>query len=390
MTRPLYRFVNVGGATWNVVQAESTGSTVPADNAVANAYAPGGVGTTPEEQQLAVSFVANRVYSRRDCETGSVPRSGCSTSAKVFTKPRRGGVRGLDRALLWRQGVVEIEMSNLVKFMGGIRRPVPRGLTSASIPTTPERSSSSSLGPPRASATRACTIWRITSPIADDTLPRDMIAPPTSCRTAAPPITQRVAPRQRGAQDLNGCLRFPEGGAPGRPCRQVVPRSVRLVNGQRLRYDVGALSWGDWHKGVTVASEQGVYILGNYNAVDIDPAFPPSALAPTADIRYRPYANAALPATWTSGQVPASVVSDAVTILSTAWNDGKSFAWPFTLANRVGDETDRTEGAPMGDTRARGWRAERGRRRTSAERWRPQLQAFLETWGSDRLNYCAR
>jgi hypothetical protein len=77
---------------------------------------------------------------------------------------------------------------------------------------------------------------------------------------------------------------------------------IRLVNGQTLL-----------PKGFTVATPNPLYIKGNYNA-------PSSSLGTTN----------------TSATVPASVVADAVTILSTAWNDANSTSG---LSSRVAGDT---------------------------------------------------
>lgn len=88
-------------------------------------------------------------------------------------------------------------------------------------------------------------------------------------------------------------------------------RGIRLINGSLLP--------GNSTTGLTIASENGVYIKGNYNATGVvdhnDQPTPPS--------KYLPDAN--------GGQVPASIVADAVTILSNAWKDGRSFALPFNI-----------------------------------------------------------
>ncbi len=77
---------------------------------------------------------------------------------------------------------------------------------------------------------------------------------------------------------------------------------VKLVNGQTLP-----------NLGLTVASPNPVYIQGNYNC-------------PTA----------ALGTTNTAGTRPASVIGDAVTILSKAWNDSNSSKG---LSNRIAQDT---------------------------------------------------
>ena len=100
-------------------------------------------------------------------------------------------------------------------------------------------------------------------------------------------------------------------------------RGVRLINGTQLP--------GDMNNGFTLASENGTYIFGNYNATGVD-----SYGTPTPSTDYLPGAVAAAGAPWIANdtQVPSSVVADAVTIISRPWNgtagwsDGASFGAP--------------------------------------------------------------
>src|SRR5258706_1441463 len=77
---------------------------------------------------------------------------------------------------------------------------------------------------------------------------------------------------------------------------------VRLINGQQLP-----------PRGLTVATPKPIYIKGHYNC---------------------PAAN--LGTTNTSGSLPASIVADAITVLSTTWKDSQS-AGPFS--SRVAGDT---------------------------------------------------
>jgi len=65
--------------------------------------------------------------------------------------------------------------------------------------------------------------------------------------------------------------------------------------------------------GFTLAAENPVYVLGNYNAN----AFPFPAASPSA----------------------AAVIADAVTFLSNSWSDYNSFNYPFTVSNRPASTT---------------------------------------------------
>ncbi|NJM51968.1 MAG: hypothetical protein HC846_00450 [Blastocatellia bacterium] len=74
-------------------------------------------------------------------------------------------------------------------------------------------------------------------------------------------------------------------------------------------------------KGFTVASENGVYVKGNYNATHVS-----SSGSPTPATDYEPQDS--------TDHVPAAIAGDAITILSRSWDDAKSFRYPFSLSNR--------------------------------------------------------
>ena len=90
-------------------------------------------------------------------------------------------------------------------------------------------------------------------------------------------------------------------------------RGVRLINGTVLpgSYDTSGL--GNT-KGFTVASENGVYVQGNYNTTGVSVSTGTAVTPPTS---YFPQN--------TSEHIPASIVSDAVTILSNSWSDSNAF-----------------------------------------------------------------
>jgi hypothetical protein len=67
--------------------------------------------------------------------------------------------------------------------------------------------------------------------------------------------------------------------------------------------------------GFTVASEESVYVLGNYNA------------------------NSSSGTTWTGAHAATAVIADAVTLLSNNWNDYNSFRYPTHQASRVATQT---------------------------------------------------
>lgn len=151
-------------------------------------------------------------------------------------------------------------------------------------------------------------------------------------------------------------------------------RGLRLINGTRLPgvYDSAA---PNNTKGFTVASENAVYVKGNYNATGVA-----SYGTPTPAGDYLPQN--------TSEHIPASVAADAVMILSNAWSDARSFRYPFSRGNRVASETtvrfailtddslSSLNGTPNqggGDPRMSGGVH--------------NFKRFLEDWGGSRLNY---
>lgn len=149
-------------------------------------------------------------------------------------------------------------------------------------------------------------------------------------------------------------------------------RGVRLINAQTLPGIYDAATAANT-KGFTVASENGVYVLGNYNAYSID-----SVGTPTASNAYNPQD--------TSDHIPASIAADAITILSNSWSDSQSFSSPFVLSKAsetfdrfailAGDAKSSQNATPNqggGDTRLGGGVH--------------NFKRFLEDWGGIRLNY---
>jgi hypothetical protein len=103
-------------------------------------------------------------------------------------------------------------------------------------------------------------------------------------------------------------------------------RGVRLINGSVLPGGYNS-STPNLTRGFTVAAETGVYVLGNYNATGVS-LTGTTALAPSEN--YLPQGDL---------DVPAAIVSDAVTILSTNWQDSKSFVFPFSPDSRQATHT---------------------------------------------------
>jgi hypothetical protein len=138
-------------------------------------------------------------------------------------------------------------------------------------------------------------------------------------------------------------------------------RALKLYNGARI--DLGNNSGGiPW--GLTIASENPVYIQGNFNANDASNGFNGNHLA-------------------------ASIIADAVTLLSNSWNDKLSFDNPNNPGNRAASTTwYRTaiiagKGLPfpnidMNDSDKRDFGTDGGAH---------NFLRYLEDWGSSTLNY---
>jgi len=112
-------------------------------------------------------------------------------------------------------------------------------------------------------------------------------------------------------------------------------RGVRLINGTRPPGNYNSTTPANT-RGFAFASENGVYVQGNFNATGIS-----SVGTPTASDLYQPQG---------ANNVPVSVTADSVTILSNAWTDGASFVYPFSLGNRLASETTQRYAMLAGDT----------------------------------------
>jgi Tfp pilus assembly protein PilX len=151
-------------------------------------------------------------------------------------------------------------------------------------------------------------------------------------------------------------------------------RAVRLVNGTTLpgNYIVNSFDT----TGFTVASENAIYVQGNYNATGVA-----SYGSPTPSTDYLPQG--------TSTHVPASVAADAVMILSNSWKDSRSFRYPFTLANRRASETTVRFAMISGDARSSYENfPHQGGGNPRMNGGVHNFKRFLEDWdNSIRLNY---
>jgi hypothetical protein len=103
-------------------------------------------------------------------------------------------------------------------------------------------------------------------------------------------------------------------------------RAVRIFNGENLQV-TGAANKLSTTKGITFASENMVYIWGNYNTTGINgqPAGA-STLNDSTQVNF-----------YLGNQVPASLVVDAIFPLSKTWFDGLSAIYPDDLSKRLAD-----------------------------------------------------
>jgi hypothetical protein len=150
-------------------------------------------------------------------------------------------------------------------------------------------------------------------------------------------------------------------------------RGVRLINATQVpgNYDSANAAAT---KGFTVASENGVYVFGNYNATGVA-----SYGTPTPSADYMPQNTAT--------HVHASISADAVTILSNNWSDARSFRYPFSKGDRPSSETTTRFGMLSGDTlTSLNGTPNQGGGDPRMSGGVHNFPRFLENWGQ-RLNY---
>jgi hypothetical protein len=150
-------------------------------------------------------------------------------------------------------------------------------------------------------------------------------------------------------------------------------RGVRLRNGQRPPglYDSATPANT---KGFTVASENGIYVQGNYNATSIG-----SVGTPTASTEYLPTGP---------NDIPCSIAADAVTVLSNSFNDARSFVSPFNMGVRDATETTQRFAVLSGDSiTTLSETPNQGGNDLKMNGGVHNFPRFLEDWGGVRLNY---
>ncbi len=155
-------------------------------------------------------------------------------------------------------------------------------------------------------------------------------------------------------------------------------RAQRLINGSTLPGTTVPGASG-LYSGFTFASENGVYVKGDYNATGIATVGSPT-----------PYTD------YQGASVPASIVADAVSFLSNEWNDGKSFRWAFdfgttALGGRQGDNQMTVRCALlMGDALSFLWATGLTNQGGSDYHLAGGVHNFIrfrENWNT-RVNYC--
>lgn len=153
-------------------------------------------------------------------------------------------------------------------------------------------------------------------------------------------------------------------------------RGVRLINGTTLPGIYDSSTPGNT-RGFTFSSENGVYVSGNYNATGV------VSVPSTGNTPFNEY----LPFN-TPTHIPASIVADAVTILSNSWNDARSFASPYDQGNRIASNTTARFGMISGDTIAsRDGTPNQGGISPRLNGGVHNFPRFLERWSGRNLNY---
>lgn len=154
-------------------------------------------------------------------------------------------------------------------------------------------------------------------------------------------------------------------------------RGVRLINATVLPGIYDSLNPSNT-RGITFASENGVYVRGNFNATNISSV---PSVGNTPFDQYLPFN--------TPTHIPASIVADAVTILSNAWVDGSSFFSPYDQANRLATTTQMRFAMIAGDTlTSRNLTPNQGGITRRLNGGVHNFKRFLERWNGQRLDYC--
>lgn len=151
-------------------------------------------------------------------------------------------------------------------------------------------------------------------------------------------------------------------------------RGVRLINGTTIPGKYDADTPQDT-LGFAFASENGVYVKGNYNATGVSYIGTPTP------------ATSFLPQN-TASHVPASIAGDAITVLSNAWNDANSFSSPYSMSGRDASDTTVRFAMLAGDAiSSLNATPNQGGGNPRMNGGVHNFKRFLENWGSNYLNY---
>ncbi|MCL4814976.1 MAG: hypothetical protein KJ061_21040, partial [Vicinamibacteraceae bacterium] len=149
-------------------------------------------------------------------------------------------------------------------------------------------------------------------------------------------------------------------------------RALKVVNGARGQLPANG------SQGLTIASENPLYVMGNFNACT--PGDAPGACTETGG-PFGPVGN---------GHVSAAVLADSVTFLSTVWNDILSFTQPHVATNR----NARTSWYRLGIISGKGINFPRPTSNTGndhtdfgSDGGAHNFIRYLEDWGGQALNY---
>lgn len=170
-------------------------------------------------------------------------------------------------------------------------------------------------------------------------------------------------------------------------------RAIRLSNGADLRSDgsnsVPLTKGLNLNRGITIATENPVYVFGNYN---------------TTNVKNTTGTTANTAADYLGNEVPAAIISDSITLLSKDWRDSNSFTSPYAQGGRVAVSTQYRFAAFTGrvrdglfvgatDTVKWGVKGTSGSIGTEPDDVRlyggvHNFLRYLEDWGNDKLSYC--
>jgi hypothetical protein len=168
---------------------------------------------------------------------------------------------------------------------------------------------------------------------------------------AALPFTAAAVPQSTAVGGVTITL------AHARTNRQILfRRALKLVNGGI----VGGVN--SLPPGLTLASENPVYVQGDFNALPND--------------------------TQANPHVPAAIIADAVTLLSSAWSDATSFTSPNNPGGRNAVTTGYRMAVAAGKSRSfpqpQGWAAVQD---FGTDGGAHNFLRYLENWGGATLNY---